>query len=221
MSRKEQKNQELAHLLAFKESIPDFPEGEIPKDKEHPDFPISTSNKIVGIEHTEVFHEPRKNGTTMQAEENYIFQILNKSKRLFDSSNNEPVVVWVSFSIGTQFSKRQIDSIAKALVQRVKNNIPEQNETIKIRQTWEADDPLPKEITSITVIRFENREKSGWAPVSLGGAIPEIPFNFIQESINRKNQKVSNYRIKCDEFGCSSLFMDSYHQHGLTFQEVL
>lgn len=200
MQRKEQKYRELAHLLAFKESIPDFPHGKIPKNKEHPDFPISSSTKTIGIEHTEVFHKPKKNGCTLQAEENYIFQILNRSKRLYDCSNNVPVVVWVNISIGTQFSKRQIDSIAKALVQVVKNNIPEdEKESIELKRNWRAEDQLPKKISSITIIRFGNRENSAWLPIGLGGAVPEITYDLVQESINRKNHKVDNYRIKCDE----------------------
>lgn len=186
-------------MLAFKDSISDFPDGDIPKDKEHPDFPISTSDKTVGIEHTEIFHKPRKNGTTLQAEENYIFQILSKSKKVYDDSNNVPVVVWISFAIGARFAKRQIDSIAKALVRIVEKNIPKQNETTEIKRTWRANDPLPKEVSSVTIIRFGNREKSEWAPIGLGGAVPEIPHEFVQESINRKNMKVGEYRYRCDE----------------------
>jgi hypothetical protein len=199
MSRKEQKHRELAHLLAFKESIPDFPDGEITEDKEHPDFQISTSGKTVGIEHTEIFHVSRKNGTTLQAEENYIVQILSKSKKLYDSSNGVPVVVWVNFSIGAHFTKRRIEPIAKVLVSIVESNIPEANGTVEIRSTWKSEDPLPKEISSVTIILYEDRKQSGWAPIGLGGAVPEIPHEFVQKRITRKNEKVDEYRLRCDE----------------------
>lgn len=199
MSRKEQKKHELAHLLAFKDTISDFPEGNIPDNEENPDFPISTPEKIIGVELTEIFHEPKINGTTLQAEENYIFEILRKAKELYKTSKNLPIIVWVDLRIGTDFKKRSIDSISKSLVRIVEENIPDEDSFKEVRKTWEIDDPLPKVISSITIIRFGSLTKSRWGPTGIGGAMPPIPHEFVQKSIDKKNSKLESYRKRCDE----------------------
>lgn len=199
MSRKEQKYHELAHLLAFKETVSDFPDGNIPEDQENPDFLISTSEKTIGIEHTEIFHEIKKSGTTLQAEESYIFKILHKAKKLYNESNNIPLIIWVDLRIGTDFKKRNIDSIAKNLVRIVEENIPEQESFNEVKKTWEIDDPLPKVVSSITIIRFGSLTKSSWAPIGISGAMPNVPPEFVQKSIDKKNPKVEDYKKRCDE----------------------
>lgn len=199
MSRKEQKYHELAHLLAFKETISDFPNGNIPEDQENPDFPITTPEKTIGIEHTEVFHESKKNGTALQAEENYIFNILHKAKKFYNESKNIPLIVWIDLKIGTDFKKRNIDSIARNLVRIVEENIPEQDSFNEVKRTWEIDDPLPKVVSSIMIIRFGSLTESSWSPIGLSGAMPKVPPEFVQKSIDKKNPKVEDYKKRCAE----------------------
>jgi len=198
MSRIEQKNRELAHLSAFRESITDFPTGEINNDQKNPDFIIHSDHKLIGIEHTEIFHEANKDNRTLQAKENYIFKILNRAKEIYDSSNNKSVVVWVNFSSNPRLGTNKIDPISDSLVEIVKENIPEINQTKKIRHTWSKGDPLPEEIGSITIGNFRSQDKSSWHP-PMAGFQPEVPIQYVQKSIDKKNGKVKDYLKICDD----------------------
>jgi hypothetical protein len=55
------KERELKHLLRFKEVCPLFPDGEI-ECTEKPDFIVHASNRLLGIEHTEIFQPGPSDG---------------------------------------------------------------------------------------------------------------------------------------------------------------
>ena len=199
MSVKEKKYHELAHIIAFKGTISDFPEGDIPKDQENPDFPIYANGKTIGIELTRVFHESKKNGNSLQAEETYVFDIVHKAKELYSKAINVPIIVWIDLRIGTDFKKQSIDTIAAELVHFVKKRIPEQNSYKEVKRTSKIDDPLSKVVYSVTILRFETLTRSSWIPIGISGAIGILPPEFVQQRIDKKNPRVQDYKQKCDE----------------------
>lgn len=198
MSRKYQQNREKAHLLTFKESIKKFPEGEI-INYERPDFLIKNDQHITGIELTELFHEPRKDGTILQARENYIFEILNETTQLYNSLNFSTVNVHVIFSVHAKLGKRKVDRLVEQLVDIVKKNIPTENKAHTTIRRASTNNILPSELSMVKVVRLDGIEKSKFYPTGIGGAIPEIPTEFIEEGISSKNEKVEEYRNCCDK----------------------
>lgn len=198
MSRKYQQYREKAHLLAFKESIKIFPEGEIIND-ERPDFLIKNEQHITGIELTELFHEPRKDGTVLQARENYIFQILNEATQLYNSLNLSSVNVHAIFSVHAKLGKRKVDRLVEQLVDIVKKNIPFENKAYTTIRRASSDNILPSELSMVKVVRLNGIENSTFYPTGIGGAIPEIPTKYIEDAISSKNEKVEEYRNRCDK----------------------
>ena len=194
----DQKKKEYAHLLAFKESIPDFPKGQIALDGEHPDFLIHATTGIIGIEHTEVYHKPRKDGSSLQATETYVHQILRRAKEIHDDQGGEPALVWLNLTRQARLNKAKVEALATALADIVQMRMPPNQESTKIRQTWNTKSELPEEFSSVTIFRIDNLKDPVWAPV-MASAIPDIPSDFVQERINHKNEKVVKYRKRCDE----------------------
>lgn len=197
MSRKYQQNREKAHLFAFKESIKNFPDGEI-INRERPDFLVKNDHHITGIELTELFHEPRKDGTILQARYNYIFEILNEATRLYNSLNFSTVNAYVIFSVHANLGKGKVDRLAEQLVDIVKKNIPVENRAYNnIRRSIDVN-ILPSEVSMVKIVRLDNIEESKFYPNGIRGAYSEISAEYVEEGITSKNKKIEKYRSCCD-----------------------
>lgn len=168
MSRKYQQNREKVHLFAFIESIKNFTEGEIIND-ERPDFLIKNGQHITGIELTELFHEPRKDGTILQARENYILKILNEATKLYNNLHCNTVNVHAIFSVYAKLGKSKVDRLAEQLVDVVKKNIPTENKAHKTIRRVSTDNILPSELSMVKVVRLDDIEESKFYPTGIGG----------------------------------------------------
>lgn len=198
MSRKSQQSREKVHLIAFKEGFEGFPKGEIIND-ERPDFLIKNEKNVIGIELTELFHKPRKDGTILQARENHIFEILNAARELYNSINFATVNVHVNFSIHAKLRKRKAKRLSVKLVDIVKKNIPSEDIATKTILRASSCNILPPELSMVKIVRLDGIEKSNFYPTGIGGAIPKIPAEYIEEGIRSKNEKVEEYRYRCDK----------------------
>ena len=198
MTLSDKKKKEYAHLLAFKESISDFPEGSINPDVEQPDFLIQSADGIVGIEHTEVYHEPRKDGSSLQATETYVLQILSCAEQLHQNQGGKPALVWLNLTSGARLNKAKVEPLATALADIARRHTPGNLEPVQIRQTWDDQSVLPEEFSSVSIFCADSIQTPVWGPV-LAGHMPDIPSDFVQERIDSKNDKVSKYREHCDE----------------------
>ena len=95
--------------------------------------------------------------------------------------------------------KRKVDRLAEQLVDIVKENIPTENKAYTTIRRTLTNNMLPSELSMVKVVRLDSIEESKFYPTGIGGAIPEIPAEFIEEAINLKNKKVEEYRSRCDK----------------------
>ncbi len=198
MTISDQKKKEYAHLLAFKDSLPDFPQGQITLDVECPDFLVQSATGIVGIEHTEVYHEPRKDGGSLQATETYVHQILLRAKEIHRDQGGRPALVWLNLTSGARLNKAKVGPLATDLANIVQTKMPPNQESTKIRQTWNDKSHLPPEFSSVTIFRYDSLQDPVWGPI-MAGWMPDITSGIIQERIGCKNSKILKYRERCDE----------------------
>jgi hypothetical protein len=194
----DQKKKEYVHLLAFRECISDFPEGQVCLDVKHPDFLIKSATKTIGIEHTEVYHEPRKDASSLQATETYVYQILRRAKEIHGNLGHKPAFVWLDLSSGAGLNKAKVESLAITLADIVQARMPANLQSTEISQTWNDKNVLPREFSSVTIFRVDGQKDPSWGAV-MAGAIPDIPSEFVQARIDQKNGRIRKYRAHCDE----------------------
>ncbi len=190
-----QKKREKAHFYDFKVSLDDFPEGKI-DHRDTPDFRVCTDSGILGIEHTELFHEPRKDGTVLQARETHIWRTVEQARKIYQSRSNVPVNVRLRFS-NLEIGKNDVSRLSDRLVTIVERNVPIEDWNKTIKQTWGKDSLLPREFATLAIHRFDGIEEMIWMP-ALGGFQPEIPIEMVQERIRAKEKKLDAYLECCD-----------------------
>ena len=175
------------------------------KDSESPDFITKNEqNKIIGIEITKIYRkkrdrEKREINIVQQREERW--HLAFQACELWTEENNPPIEVHLFFNIDYPLSKKKINKIAKLLVDLVKKNIPNPGCSKILSNDENNNINLPKEITGISIYRFSennNVNKSYWFPVE-ADYIEKLDPEYLQELINKKNEKVSEYRKKCNE----------------------
>lgn len=198
MSISDQEERELAHLLAFKEAHPSFPEGEIPREGRNskPDFRVVSPEHVVGVEHTEIYHEQSGRGIPQQARETYTERITQRAQEIYQSGNNPPVWVWPHFTTNAQLGTDNVEELAEDLAEIVEHNLPEKNSSVELKQSWSPDDPLPRQFSVIQILRYGDVQQPWFPPMA--GAEPEVPTSYIQERIQDKNTKITEYRDRCD-----------------------
>jgi hypothetical protein len=199
MSLSEQEQRELAHLRAFRASVSDFPAGNIPAEGEEsqPDFRVFSAQRVVGIEHTEIYHKGGGRGIPLQARETYMEQITRRAQKIYESRENPPVSVWPSFSTNARLGSSNVDSLAEQLADIVEDNLPPKGESADLKQSWSAADRLPRQFYAVRILRYGGPDAQFWFP-PMSGFEPELPVSLVKERIEAKNAKRSDYRSRCD-----------------------
>lgn len=199
MSISDQVERELAHLLAFKEAHLRFPEGDIPREDRNskPDFRVVSPERVIGIEHTEIYHEQGGRGIPLQARGTYMERITRIAQEIYQSRDNPPVSVWPHFTTNARLGVGNVDNLAEELAEIVEHNLPEKNSSVELKQSWSSSDPLPRQFSAIQILRYGDGQPPWFPPMV--GAEPEVPTSYIQKRVQDKNAKVAEYRGRCDE----------------------
>ncbi len=198
----EDKNRtEYEQLNRFKLTLINFPEGKIIKS-ESPDFLVTTNDKIIGIELTDLYWNSqqaqeetinrRQNISSQQAQETICKKITSEAQSLHLAQNLANVLVTVRFS--HNLSSKDIGCLSKQLVELVSRNMPKPGDNYN----EENSDTLPEEIKRVTVSRLSDSKESFFnAPLS--EFLPELEENHISSALARKEPKVEEYRKRCAE----------------------
>ena len=184
------KARERLHLDRFIEIHGDsFPEGEIISD-ENPDFFVSSTESKIGIELTEILiHEER-----IAENEGIEREILNTAGEIWDENGNPTSYVSVRFEPGFHVKKKDRRAYAERLV-----------ELLETHPDKDSDPWIDGEDTNIEGLRFiaptkrPHMEKSNWDSANISNYGKTIDASFVQERIDIKNERYSDYREKCDE----------------------
>ncbi len=191
------KKRELIHLERFKENCTFFPEGEI-DCTERPDFIIHTNEKIVGIEHTEIFQPGPPDGSSLQAQDVLAQKIVKQASDLYLQDKNKPILVQIMFRSGILLKKKRIDHLAVSIYQIIKRESLLPGQIITLHRTHVNYRYFPSEIAMIHIAAQPNGENNFWY-CSSAGIIPDVDADYIQEKIDSKKQEIDFYRSRCSE----------------------
>jgi len=157
---------------------------------EKPDMWMQSVRGILGIEHTRIVRGQ------VRAEEDTRRTIIRTAQHLFESSGGPDLQLWASFR-KDHIAKDETDEIARAIARVVARNIPEQGGR-NLLQMWRLAPAIrPPKVIEIDISRWVEPVDGFWT-VSLGGGVPRLTSDKIQEMINAKEPKLEDYRKRCD-----------------------
>lgn len=189
------KIREYNHLLHFRDVCHLFPDGEI-ECTEKPDFIVHGGDRILGIEHTEIFQPGKPDGTSLQAQDSLSQQVVNKASEIYFRNFSQPLLVQVLFNHGTMIRNIDVARLSNSIVQLIESAHIKPGDSITIKRTKENLEYFPREIIMLHVcIQHEENE---WRSSS-SGWIPEITPEYLQERIDQKDLKLKTYKSKCSE----------------------
>jgi hypothetical protein len=150
---------------------------------------ITNDHGDIGIEITRFYQEEGFSSSALQAQESLKEMIILKSKRKYEEEENPPLIVSIIWSAGVEINKGLVDRISDNLKSLIFNKIPEIGESVELEEYGSLSD----EIAAIRIYRIEEFTENDWHN-SYGDFICDCTPERIQQIINKKNTKVSNYR---------------------------
>ena len=202
MTRSSQKLHESLYLDQFRDYLKrdigeGFPPGVI-QDHEHPDFLVTRSAGVLGIEVTTLVRQRRPNALHSEAEQaGFWRKIVCDAAHLCEKRGVPPlyVTVWVIGWLDRVRGRTGQSALSEKLatfVQAWCERSPKQYETV------EPGDELPEiTIVRITRRRVSDRHEWRWDPGSV--TVAPVSVNALQERIAAKDTEYQTYRACCAE----------------------
>lgn len=191
------KDRERYQLERFNVVFPSFPPAAIIDGKDdgsEPDFfVIIDKNRRVGVELTELYRAPEAHKPPLQADESIRRQIIKRACSIHEDWGGPPLDVCVFFSMNEEWTKKRVPVLAAKVAQIVSNNLPPEGESRLLENPWLNRTHFPYEIEMIDIRNYRGIKKPHWHCPE-GGAVPELPINQLQETIDRKNERLPRYR---------------------------
>lgn len=190
-----QKEREQWQVARFKNTCPEFPQGEI-LPTEEPDFLVESSGVKVGIELTGLYRTDSDNKLPRQASESLRKQIVDRAQSLYKEAGGPELWVSVYFSAFESLSKSRVPHIASRLESLVRAANVADDGNVRLEADWDTPD-FHDEINSIHIRRLAILTKGFWN-VPDAAFVPDCEPNQIQELIDKKNKRLTSYRNYCD-----------------------
>lgn len=160
---------------------------------ESPDFLITNSEGITGVEITRFFHSSPKKKYSLQQKEALWQKIINETYRIFFNTHTEPVFVLFSWNDKFEVESSQIYSQAKKIVKIVETNIPKKlKENIHLNSEYLWQKGMSNCLHGMDILLY--KPCSSWGFIEAGPI--GVSTKDLQEFINSKNIKVADYRNK-------------------------
>jgi len=174
---------------------------------EKPDFLITLDGRTVGVEVTEIFVQdgewrPNPQLTTelpLTAIETYTDAISSKAFKLYSEANNPFVSAYIVFSNGINYATNR-DRVAELIANQITDMIAINSPTAEWRPgTHEnEDDLLCDSVYFIHIQKVPDKQFARWT-VSRAGLVATLTQRHLQNAINRKKEKLNEYRVKAYE----------------------
>ena len=195
------KEMERFFLNRFKELFPEFPLNQL-KDSEEPDFIVIIENEILGIEITELYRTPINNEPILQEQESLRNQLANKSCEFYEQIESHPIIVTLHFNSTKFLKKKNLENIAKNILDLVLQNEPDIGKNI-ILKSLNYPKSFPQELNAISIFKYKLIKENFWTVANSGWG-HKLTIDEIQNRIDIKNKKIKNYKTKNN---CSKLWL--------------
>ena len=204
------KRRELLQLQLFKECFSSIADAEISIiENDPPDGVMQVGAKEISIELTQIFWDEDVDGINKKAQENLADIIMDLAQMKYQRLNLPPLQVNVSFvdkyglkmnNSNSRLYSTDKETLSDYIVEKVIKNLPITNEVFieipEYNNRWERI--LNAKIHRINISRFPELTENCWT-ASGAGVIPLITFEKINESIQKKNKRLSKYEKVYDE----------------------
>ena len=190
-----QKERENYYLDRFQSTYSDFPAGTI-RATEKPDFLVEADNGFVGIELTELYHSDSEARIPRQASEALREQCIRRAESICMNDARSQLYVSVYFSNWIHLKKSIIPALSARLAELVQSVNVDVNCSIMLEDDGETDG-FPEEVDSIHIRRLPAVIRGFWNAPN-GGWVPDCSSEQIQETIDKKNRRVIDYRRHCN-----------------------
>lgn len=187
----EQITTERFQLDRFLEIFPDTPIGQIKKTT-HPDFVISTGERVIGVELTQLFKADRNSSFQPRQIEAFRERIVQQARKIYISDSNIPLEVGVLFS-GKVL--KDVQGTAMGLVNAIKN-IASGSGASRIVRADEMD--MPPEFSIIKFDKVASHAHCSWNIIQFGWT-QDLDKCAIQTAISKKNRRITEYQNGADE----------------------
>lgn len=192
------KTEEKYYLDLFKKYFSGFPQGEI-KPCERPDFLITNNNKTIGIELTKIYQKNNRN-LPFPAQDSIANDIVGRIRNLLKRNKQNDCEIHLNLSIDRNLTKKEREIIAKKVYRIIEERVVTLNIPSEIENDFEDLENFPEEVSRISVYKLPNLlspfvsdAKAGWMQYDM--------IDLLQETINRKSNKVNQY------FNCKQLWL--------------
>ncbi|PQV62964.1 hypothetical protein B1R32_1176 [Abditibacterium utsteinense] len=214
-ARRKSKQEEAFDVLQFLRANQNL------EQSEEPDFVFDFLGVRVGIEHTRLLKDETAKGSPLKARENWQSDVVQAAYELYCSSLHQSLYVIAEFNDRIVFKIQDKPLLSQALCSSVREveelgYISEQGLYL---ECWSANralkNKIPQAISHLWIRKGRGSDEL-WS-ISGGGAIGALPAEMIQNCLNRKEKRISNYRERCKELwllivvagnGMSSMFED-------------
>lgn len=167
-------------------------------ESEEPDFLIKLSGKTLGIELTELYHEPPEDGVPLQAQEVLRLRTAKAAQRLYAAKGLPSLHVSVYFNPSYVLSKRDVLRLSTSISDLVARNAPHPGQLFTEEYGWVNRDYFPEEINSISAWHVPSLTEPFFSSPS-ASFIPTLEESDIERVLRSKEPKVQRYRERCHE----------------------
>jgi hypothetical protein len=207
-AKKERREWTIMNLFA--ENCSCFPIGKVEKS-ECPDFIVTTEQKKIGIELTELKYERRDKEFNMRAHEDFLSDIMLRAQSIYEKKHELTLVVDVHFSdviapdIVVSPESDDADLLrtghSESIAKIVEDNLPEATgkKYIVDRLSKYGDLNLPKAIEAIHITNVTGRMEEALWYASISTRVKPLSVESIAQRIDDKNNKMLKYDNTCDE----------------------
>lgn len=197
MTRKAKKYLERQYLDEVRDLLADFPLGDI-QEREHPDFLVRTSDRVIGIEITELHRAIDGQPLPMQSREAIRDQIVQRVKALYDGEGL-PLIDCCVHLKDLSYRRKEIEPLAAKIAALAKRNIPPEGTLAKHEQyDWVNREYFPEEVDAIRVARYDGLMESFFGNAGSIWAEP-LTLDAVRAVIETKDAKIDEYLCQCDE----------------------
>lgn len=161
-------------------------------DREAPDFEIQIEDKVVGVEVTELYHEPQAGQAPLQAIASICREIVERSERLFSNSNGISLKVSVAFSPRAPLQKIRRDSAARLLHELVDQTLEQPGPDVEWRPRISRDLRFAELFSRVHIYRQPKEYPPHWLVITAGWVAP-ITAELVQSRIDEKANLVASY----------------------------
>ena len=167
------------------------------QENEAPDFILLLPDgKVVGVELTMVFWEPKPGTPPPQAIHATYDKIAEIAQRKYEEEGGPPVAVFLFFQSSFMPSKRDVIPVADAIAAYIREHLPDEGEEFKERLSWTNYDRFPEHISSIHIWRGPRLTQSFFS-VPKTAFLPALTRKHVGRILEEKEQKLPAYRQRC------------------------